>query len=190
MGDTSGDETQDMFRAQFEQADGCILFRYGRRSPPVVVTVQEMEESITNYRRRARLVTNAGVIVMIAAILGLQFAGDFLDRDGAVWLLVLGCTIPYSIAFKRAWKSSTSQFKRRTPVGVERSRGEVRKMMLSDWGWTRTAILPVLGLALVACWVANWPPATIEAWLWFGFGVIFLAIGLFNAAVKWRIEHA
>jgi hypothetical protein len=190
MWGSSDDETASMFRAQFERDGDRYLFRYGKRSAPVAVTVQEMEESIAAFRRRIRWVTRGGVSVMMAAIFAFVLSGsDFLDRDGAIWLLVLVWTVPFMIAFVWAWRSPTRRFMVRVPIGRERTRSEVRADMLSEWGWSKI-ILPLGGgLLLVTYRIANWPPTTIEGWIWLGLGLFLALVSTANAIMKLRVRR-
>jgi hypothetical protein len=187
MWKTQDDEADQLFRAQFEEDAGRVLFRLNRRRAPVVVTFEEKERSIEIYRQRVRWVTYGSAAVMMAVVIGFGiWDSDFLDRDGAIFLLVAVWMVPFWVAFKWAWRSSTREFVRRTPVGKERARGEVRSQMLSEWGWMKIASPIGIGLALIAYHLMNWPPESVDNWIWLGFGVVMFLLGSANSIVKLR----
>ena len=187
MWGNSGKETESHFRAQFESDGDRWLFRSGRRGAPIVVTYEEMEESVAVYRQRIQWVTSAGVLVLIIAVISLAVLGsNFLDRDGATWLLVLLWLIPFLAAFMWAWKSPTRNFAQRMPIGPERSRGEARTRMLQEWRWSGIVGQTVGGVILAAYGIANWPPVTIDGWILLSLGVFLVIMGIANAVMKWR----
>ena len=184
-------ELEKQFRNQFRQEEGRLVFRRGARGAPVVVNQAEVEQAVSLFMKRQRLVLIAMVAVTIAAIffLVLYDNGRLADAEWTTWALVVLWLVAFWPAFMWAWRTPTAEFARRVPVGRERSRQELRAETLSNWGWPRVIGGLALGLALTVPHLFAWPPAGLDAWLWFGLGIVLVVISCVNCLHKWRLHH-
>ena len=179
-----------VFRSQFEPDGERFLFRYGKKAAPVLVTGPEMEECVATYLRRSRSVTRIGAAAIVITIVIFSLSGNnSLERDGATFLLVIIWSIPFMVAAWWAWRSPTEALRNRMAVGAARSRAQVRAQMLSEMRWPMTSMPIAIGALLVCFRLANWPPHTIESWIWFAIGLFFIATGTFNSIVKLRLKQ-
>lgn len=183
-------EMERLFRSQFRQEQGRLVFRRNGRGPPVPVTENEMEDSVALFLRRERQLRIPLFAVPIALIFILVAldGGRLFERDGAIWLLVAVLGVSIAVAIRWQWRSSTDMFSGRTPLSSKlRARAELRAEMLRRWSWPKLLGFLGLGLLLTVPRLFEWPPKSIDNWMWLLLGLVLLAVSLFNVSIKLRL---
>jgi hypothetical protein len=167
------------------------VFRRNQRAAPVPVSEQEMEESVQTFQKRRRFVMIGSVTVMIVAIFVLVALGAaaWFDRDGSMWLFAAICAVLFMIAFRWAWYSPTAEFAGRAPIGIERSRAEVQRTLLSDWTYTQLFGFAAFGLLIAVLKARSWPLTTINDWVYLTLGLFIAGMVFWGVFRKWRFER-
>jgi hypothetical protein len=186
-----GTDVEQIFRRQFECENGRLVFRQNQRAAPVPISESEMEQCVEEFRKRYRVVMIGGVAVMMAVIVTLVAVGadDWLNRDGFMWLLVDSWATAFLIAFRWAWRSPTTDFAQRMPIGLERSREDVRRTMLAQRSYLQLLGLAAFGLFLATLKTKAWPPTTVDDWVSLIGGGFIAVMACWSVLRKWSFER-
>jgi len=184
------DKAITSFTQQFELEGETYLYRRGLKGAPIPVSASERDGFIADYSRHLRRLTWGFAGVAMVAIMILSFLTTADGREiGDVWLygLIVLATIPFLIVHHRIWNAPTRQIGRRMAVGKERSRSEVKRIMLAQVSWVQLSaavvFVPVVMISLAG-----------DRNIWHGGGRLWLVfVGMVELALlyqmfrKWQI---
>ena len=178
------------FTQQFELEGDTYLYR-GLKGAPIPVSASEREGFIADYSRHLRRLTWGFAGVAMVAIVIFSFLTTTDGRElGDLWLygLIVLATIPFLIVHHRIWNAPARQIGRRMAVGKERSRSEVKRIMLAQMSWGQliaTVVLAPIVLILLAG----------DRDIWHGWGLLWLVfvgavtlVMLYQLFRKWQIS--
>ena len=178
------------FTQQFELEGDTYLYRRGLKGAPIPVSASEREGFIADYSRHLRRLTWGFAGVAMVAIVIFSFLTTTDGRElGDLWLygLIVLATIPFLIVHHRIWNAPARQIGRRMAVGKERSRSEVKRIMLAQMSWGQliaTVVLAPIVLILLAG----------DRDIWHGWGLLWLVfvgavtlVMLYQLFRKWQI---
>lgn len=151
------------FEDQFEPDGPDYLFRRNLRGPPIRVSAAECETFLNEFdraRRKIRWTLWAAVALLVFGLSLVEFRNGRDQTDTVIWFCVIPMVVGLLLAHRWSWNAPARTLARRTPEGGERSRKEIRQLLLSKTTYRQ------LGVAA------------------------FLAIGgMFKAAKQWDIAH-
>ena len=180
-----------LFAEQFEQSGAGFLYRKSRKGAPIAVTAEERDRYIAAYA----VFTRYGFWVMIAAVLILSFAAASLGQagralpDSAFTAGTLLICLLFLAAHYWAWNAPMRELRGRGFAGPAPSPEEAARQTFARITW------PQLGLGLVAAAYLILRYGVGDNWdlsrngLVLGVAVLIMAVILFQAFRKWRIER-
>ncbi|MDO7844370.1 hypothetical protein [Sphingomonas immobilis] len=185
------DDSVNRFAARFEEDGDRILFRQNVKSAPVLVSAQDRDEAVAWYRLASRYLMLGGVVVMIAAVVGLAFLTGFDQPESHAtqfWFLVIIWACLFGAVFLYIWNEPARRFAGRTPVGKTPTRAEARRASFARMTWSQFAVIPVLALL-----IAVPKHGEMTGGPWFIARMVFAALLILTGAIqafrKWRSER-
>jgi hypothetical protein len=192
FGTDSWAQSKQFFADQFELNGDAYLYRRSQKGAPIRVSAEERQRFIDDYARRLRYSTwgiVGGLIVVIALSFWwtLSTASELPDAAmyAAIGAVAVAC-VGYAMWVQGA---PARELARRTPVGRERTREEMRRVLLARTTYRHLAALALTGAVL---------PLTLRSqrdllhgWgrLWLGFSAIVIILVAATAFRKWRMER-
>ena len=192
IGDSNLSPLLESFGNQFERtADGRYVYRQSQKGPPIPVSADERERFTQRYLEALRF-TYWGMMAVVLAFVG-----------GVIWwtisthvnptVILVGGLIAILVGF--VWLSTwvraapARELSRRTPVGVARTREEMRELTLHRISYSQLASVVVMAVLLLAriAWKEDIFSGWNRLWLVFAAGMVLLAA--IQAFRKWRFER-
>ncbi len=179
------------FAQQFEPEGDTYLYRRGLKGAPIPVSASERDGFVADYTRHLRRITwgFAGVVIVAIVILSIPAISDGREIDD-LWLygLIVLTTIPFLILHHRLWNAPARHLERRVAVGKERSRSEVKRIMLARMSWGQL-VATVISMPIVLILFAG------DRDIWHGWGLLWpVFVGAVTLALlyqlfrKWQIS--
>jgi Na+/melibiose symporter-like transporter len=192
FGNDHFERVRQLFTDQFEPDGTGFLYRKSLKRAPIRVTGAERDGFIGTFNRRLRYAAWSMVPATILLILLLAlFVPDMDSAAGQVALWVgMGLILaPFLLVYYWAWNSPSRELERRTPVGRERTRKEVRQVMLARMTYGQLGLVVVVGFVLVLQESSR--NDVLHGWgmLWLVFGAAMVIGAGVQAFRKWRNER-
>lgn len=180
-----------LFEEQFEPEGSDFLYRRSLKGSPIRVTQRERQHFIDDYARRLRFTTwglFTSLIVFTGAVVSWTVATG-ADLPDIAMYIGIGAIALVSVAYS-IWVhgAPARELARRTPVGRERSRAEMRRLTLKrmTYGQLATAAFA----AAVLPFTLRSHPDLFHGWsrLWLVFSAAIILLAAVQAVRKWRFE--
>ena len=181
------------FTDQFEATDGGYLYRKSMRGAPIRVSAAERDAMVAAFKRSLPLLLWGWVAALLLLILGFVVfaaASDAGPESLTTWLIpaIVPLALAYWVCCMHVWNAPARQLGRRTPIGPERTRAEVRRHVLARMSWGELLI----AVALLGVFLLNLVSREniLEGWhrLWL---LVFAAAAvgiLVRIWQKWRLD--
>ena len=143
---------RQIFADQFEPDGTGFLYRKSLKRAPIRVTEAERDGFIRTFNQRLRY---AAWSILPATILLILLLALFVpDMDGvsgqvALWAGMGLILAPFLLVYRWAWNAPSRELERRTPVGAERTRDEMRQIMFGRVTYGQLGAAVVLAFVLV-----------------------------------------
>ena len=192
-GNDSWQRLRENFADQFEPyGEGEYLYRRNQRGAPIEVTAEERKRFMVQYARRLRYNMwgmVAALIVFMGAVVWWSVArnSDLLDT-----VLYIGLGLITAVAIANMYwirGAPARELERRSPVGRERSRDEVRELFFKKLSYGQLAGAAFAGVILVVSRAGK--EDLLSGWhrLWLVFAVLIVLAAGVQAFRKWRFER-
>lgn len=184
--------TRNSFADQFEQDGSNFIYRRSQKGEAIRVSAEERTRFIDEFNRSLRrgmwmmyigLALTLGGAVLFSVLRGSDLSQAALFAGMAIVM------VPYFAYVSWVWGAPARELAGRTPIAVERSPGEVRRLRFQRITYGQLGIAALAGLAIPLFGSAR--QEVLSGWnrLWLAFGgglVLFVAIQAFR---KWRFEQ-
>ena len=186
-------QMRESFDAQFEAADGGrLLYRRNQKGEPIPVSTAERERFVQQYVRRVWLILG-GMMIGLLAFTGIVIwrtvatnseLPDLLIYIGTAAIAVVGIGLMYWVRGAPA-----RELIGRTPIGRERTRDEMRKLMLQKMSYGQLAAVAFAGAILP--FTLRSQGDILHGWgrLWLAFGAALVLLAGIQAFRKWRLDR-
>jgi hypothetical protein len=182
-----------LFADQFEPDGDHFLYRRNSRDAPVRVTGAEREAFIADFNRawrRMMVGLMAALMVVAAGFVAFDLETHRDPPEPALTIAIVALILVMLVFHRRAWNAPARALERRPERGRERSRGEMRRLMMERMTWRTlagmTLVLPVAAL--------QWQDAAAEGsamrYFWLAFFVAMAAMLPVLAWRKWRLGRS
>ena len=192
-GNDSWRQLRENFADQFEPYnEGEYLYRRNQKGVPIAVTAEERERFIAQYARRLRYSMWGMVAALIAFMGAIVWWTVTRNSDLPEPVMYVGFGLITGVAIANLYwvrGAPARELERRSPVGRERSRDEVRGLLFRKLSYGQLAGAAFAGLVLVLSRASE--EDLFSGWhrLWLVFAVLILFTAGVQALRKWRIEN-
>lgn len=176
-------QLEDMFLAQFEQEGDHLCYRKWGIGAPIPVTIEEREEFRLQYRRSARrLLWSAGLGLPAAVIIGTSISREWINEGLGTTVISLAAVGAIYFVTARGATAPARALKRRTPVGVKRSKEEMQSRHLATTSWT---LLGSIFLTSTFIFLTVIERSHFDEWLEFLWAFLSGIISMLSARAMW-----
>lgn len=192
FGNDHFERMRQLFADQFEPDGAGFLYRRNLKRAPIRVTEAERDGFIRTFNRRLRYTAWAILPATILLILLLALLVPDMDSVSGeidMWMGIGLILAPFLLIHYWAWNSPSRELERRAPVGRERTREEVLRIMLAQTTYRQLALVVVIASLMVL-------QASIKNDLLHGWGMLRLVVAAAliigagaQAFRKWRRER-
>jgi hypothetical protein len=192
FGNQNLDRIYESFADQFEQEGDGFVYRKSFKGAAKRISTAERDDFIASFRRSYRTMFWTWMVAIFCGLFAYVGWTVYDDRETSEPTLYLG-TIAFVgmflISHYHVWGAPARALERRAPIGRERTRAEVGKLMLEKMTWGQlggaavlTAIL-MLNASAKGDLLVGWN----RLWLAFaGFMIVMISIQAFR---KWRFDR-
>ena len=128
------------FAEQFEADGDAYLYRRFRKGAPVRVSARERDDFVANFERsykRAYLTMIIGLFVLAIGMIAITVAIGHELAKNVVYATIALWAAAFMLVHLRIWNAPARALERRPAVGVERSRAEMREIMMSEGSYLK-----------------------------------------------------
>jgi hypothetical protein len=185
-------QSKQQFDDQFELDGDHFLYRRWQKGPPIRVTADERQRFIDDYARRLRY-ANWGIIGGLFFVVGLLLWWTLRSGSEVPDILLYAAisTVAVMNVGYSLWAGTAPnrELNRRAPVGRERTREEMRRMLNSKTSYSQLAGIAFVGAILPFGLKSH--PDVFHGWgrLWLLFSGIIVSLAAVAAFRKWRFER-
>lgn len=192
FGNDNFERVRQIFADQFEPDGAGFLYRKSLKRAPIRVTDAERDGFIRTFNRRLRYA--AWSILPTTILLILLLALFVPDMDGvsgqvALWAGIGLILAPFLLVYRWAWNAPSRELERRTPVGKERNREEMRQVMFARMTYGQLG--SVVAVAFVLVLRVSSRNDVLHGWgmLWLVLAAALTIGAGIQAFRKWRRER-
>jgi hypothetical protein len=180
------------FAEQFEADGDGYLYRKFRKGAPVRVTARERNDFVATFERRyksAYLTMVIGLFILMVAMVTIAFAAGY-DLEKYVVYSVLTCwSSLFLFAHYRIWNAPARALGRRPKLGGERSRAEMRNIMIAEESYLKFVGLLVLFLMLLLNLATQSEPLGYFDMALMTLYIVMIPITAWLILRKWRFDR-
>jgi hypothetical protein len=183
---------KESFADQFEQTDqGMLVYRKNQKGPAIRVTPEEFDRFTDDYARRIRY-SSWGMVGSLLVFIGIVIGWTVLtnsDLPQFIMYVGMGAIAGASVAYMmHARGAPARELEARTPIAGERSKGEMRAVMLRKISYGQLAGTAAASFVIVLGPVSK---HGLSGWnrLWLLFPAAVVAATGIQAFRKWRFER-
>jgi len=184
------DAIRHMFSAQFEADGDGYLYRRNQKYAPVRVSARERNDFKAAFDRSYTRAYRVMMIGVFLVILGMATIAVVVERDlpASVNYAVAGIFVAiFLMIHRRIWNAPARALERRPTVGQERSRAEMRDIMMAETSYLQSFSLLALFLLLLFTLVTQSKPLN-------GLDIFLIAVYVIGSMMmgllifrKWRL---
>lgn len=192
FGNQNLDRVYELFADQFEQEGDGFVYRKSLKGAAKRISTAERDDFIANFRRNYRRMFWSWVLVMLCGIFAYVGWTVYDDRETSELTLYLGIAVfvgMFLFSHYYVWGAPARALERRAAIGRERTRAEVRRLMLEKMSWGQLG--GAAGLTAILLLNRSEKDSLLVGWnrLWLAFaGLMILVIGI-QAFRKWRFDR-
>ena len=186
------EQVRQVFADQFEPDGTGFLYRKSLRRAPIRVTEAERDGFIRTFNRRLRyagwsILPGTMLLILLLAL----FVPDIDSVSGQIdmWMGFGLILVSFLLAYRWAWNAPSRELERRTPVGPQRTRQEMRRVMFARLTYAQLG--SVVGVAFLLVLQVSSKSDVLHGWgiLWLVLAAALVIGAGILAFRKWRSER-
>jgi hypothetical protein len=192
FGNQSLDRVFELFSDQFEQDGDGFVYRKSLKGAAKQISSAERDDFIASFRRSYRRMFWAWILAILCGIFAYAGWTVYDERESSEIVLYVGVSVSmglFLLSHYYVWGSPARALERRTAIGRERTRAEVRRLMLEKMSWGQLG--GAAGLTAILLLNGSAKDSLLVGWnrLWLAFaGLMIVVIGI-QAFRKWRFDR-
>jgi hypothetical protein len=191
FGNQNLDRVYELFADQFEQEGDGFVYRKSLKGAAKRISTAERDDFILSFRRSYRRMFWAWMAAIFCGIFAYIGWTVYDDREMSELALYLGIAAFFAMflfSHYYVWGAPARALERRAAIGRERTRQEVRRLMLEKMTWGQLGVAAGLTsiLMLKVSAKGNLTVGWNRLWLVFA-GLMVVMIGI-QAFRKWRFD--
>ncbi|MBL8652122.1 MAG: hypothetical protein JNL35_17170 [Sphingopyxis sp.] len=184
------DPIREMFSAQFEADSDGYLYRKNRKNAPVRVSARERDDFVAAFDRNYTRAYRVTMIVTMLVILGMVTIAVVVEGDlpePVTYAAVGTFLVVFLMIHRRMWNAPARALERRPAVGQERSRSEMRVILMAETSDIQSFIMLAMFLLLLFTLATQSTPLNgLDVFLMAVYVVVSIMTGLVIFR-KWRL---
>jgi tetratricopeptide (TPR) repeat protein len=186
------DRARQAFADQFEQDGSGFVYRRSQKGEAIRVSAEEHDRFIGEFNsnlRRANWIIYVGLTLVLGGIIALSLLSGSDLSEAAIFIGIGAVMIPYVAYYRWAWAAPARELAGRTPIAVERSPEEARRLQFQRVSYGQLAGAAFAGLVIP--FIGSSGDDVFSGWnrLWLVFGGALVLMAAVQAFRKWRSER-
>jgi hypothetical protein len=185
------DRVYELFSDQFEQDGDGFVYRKSLKGAAKRISSAERDDFVASFRRSYRRMFWIWILTILCGLFAYVGWTVYDDREISELTLYVGlsvCMGLFLLSHYYVWGAPTRALERRAAIGRERTRAELRRLMLEKLTWGQLG--GAAGLTAILLLKASEKGSMLIGWnrLWLAFaGLMIVTIGI-QAFRKWRFD--